>query len=550
MKVDKNKYLEVLQSSVNNLLNHKEEVNALNVFPVPDGDTGTNMSLTIKSALKEVQKSEETDLVSLSKATARGSLMGARGNSGVILSQYFRGFSNGIENLRDFTTEEIAHVLTQASKTTYNAVMKPTEGTILTVGRETAEYANRICKKESKDVLKFLQDVLEGGKKSLNNTPNLLPVLKEANVVDAGGQGLIYILEGAVLALTGHPVSAQEEEKIETPDKEVARSRGKLSTDEIKHGYCTEFMIETDHGDVDSFRNKLQPLGDCLLVVGGDGLIKTHIHTNHPGKALEYAVELGQLKDIKIDNMRFQHEEILLKDELEEMREKEAKTEELKEIGFVAVSMGEGLSDVFKEVQVDQVIYGGQTMNPSTEDIVKAIDSVPAKVVFILPNNSNIIMAAQQAAEMSDKDVRVIASKTVPEGVAAMLACNEEEASDDVDRIQEAMEGAKDEISSGSVTYAVRDTTIKNKEIKKGDFIGLNGKEITVSGKDLEQTTLNLVKEMCFEDAYMITIYYGEDVNQEDAGKLQEKLEEEFEELDVDIIYGGQPLYYYLVSIE
>ena len=548
MRIEKNKFIEVLQSSVNNLLNHKEEVNALNVFPVPDGDTGTNMSLTIKSALEEVKRSVENDLGKLAKDTARGSLMGARGNSGVILSQYFRGLAEGLADLKDFTPAEVAHVLTQASKTTYNAVMKPTEGTILTVGRETAEFANRFSKKESTDILLFLGEVLEAGKKSLANTPNLLPVLKEAKVVDAGGQGLIYILEGAYLALKGQGVqSLIGEEAKDLPSQKVS-SREKISTDDIQFGYCTEFMIQTESNDVDGFRNKLKPLGDCLLVVGGEGIIKTHIHTNHPGKALEYAVELGQLKDIKIDNMRFQHEEVLLKDELEEMRTQQVESpQEDKDYGFVAVSMGEGLSEIFKEIQVDQVIFGGQTMNPSTQDFVKAIQAIPAKTIYLLPNNSNIIMAAEQAAEISEKDVRVIPSKTVPQGIAAMLAFNEES---DPQEVEEAMTQAIQEIRSGSVTYAVRDTTIKNQEIKKGNFIGLYEKEITSFGDDLEETTIQLIRDMAFDDAYMVTIYYGEDVDIQDAEDLKAKLEEEFEDLDVDIIPGGQPLYYYLVSIE
>lgn len=548
MRIEKNKFIEVLQSSVNNLLNHKEEVNALNVFPVPDGDTGTNMSLTIKSALEEVKRSVENDLGKLAKDTARGSLMGARGNSGVILSQYFRGLAEGLADLKDFTPAEVAHVLTQASKTTYNAVMKPTEGTILTVGRETAEFANRFSKKESTDILLFLGEVLEAGKKSLANTPNLLPVLKEAKVVDAGGQGLIYILEGAYLALKGQGVqSLTGEEAKDLPSQKVS-SREKISTDDIQFGYCTEFMIQTESNDVDGFRNKLKPLGDCLLVVGGEGIIKTHIHTNHPGKALEYAVELGQLKDIKIDNMRFQHEEVLLKDELEEMRSQQVESpQEDKDYGFVAVSMGEGLSEIFKEIQVDQVIFGGQTMNPSTQDFVKSIQAIPAKTIYLLPNNSNIIMAAEQAAEISEKDVRVIPSKTVPQGIAAMLAFNEES---NPHEVEEAMTQAIQEIRSGSVTYAVRDTTIKNQEIKKGNFIGLYEKEITSFGDDLEETTIQLIRDMAFDDAYMVTIYYGEDVDIQDAEDLKAKLEEEFEDLDVDIIPGGQPLYYYLVSIE
>ena len=548
MRIEKNKFIEVLQSSVNNLLNHKEEVNALNVFPVPDGDTGTNMSLTIKSALEEVKRSVENDLGKLAKDTARGSLMGARGNSGVILSQYFRGLAEGLADLKNFTPAEVAHVLTQASKTTYNAVMKPTEGTILTVGRETAEFANRFSKKEPTDILLFLSEVLEAGKKSLANTPNLLPVLKEAKVVDAGGQGLIYILEGAYLALKGQGVqSLTGEEAKDLPSQKVS-SREKISTDDIQFGYCTEFMIQTESNDVDGFRNKLKPLGDCLLVVGGEGIIKTHIHTNHPGKALEYAVELGQLKDIKIDNMRFQHEEVLLKDELEEMRSQQVESpQEDKDYGFVAVSMGEGLSEIFKEIQVDQVIFGGQTMNPSTQDFVKSIQAIPAKTIYLLPNNSNIIMAAEQAAEISEKDVRVIPSKTVPQGIAAMLAFNEES---DPHEVEEAMTQAIQEIRSGSVTYAVRDTTIKNQEIKKGNFIGLYEKEITSFGDDLEETTIQLIRDMAFDDAYMVTIYYGEDVDIQDAEDLKAKLEEEFEDLDVDIIPGGQPLYYYLVSIE
>ncbi len=555
MEIDKNKFLEVLRSSVNNLLNHKEEVNALNVFPVPDGDTGTNMSLTIQSALREVEGSDASSLADLAKAAAKGSLMGARGNSGVILSQYFRGLSEGLGEVEVLDNQALAKALTTASKTTYNAVMKPTEGTILTVGRETGEFARRHSQ-NVKDRGAFLEEVLKAAKKSLENTPNLLAVLKEAGVVDAGGQGLYYILEGGFLALEGRPVaSLATNVEVQAPRKES--SRQKISTDDIQFGYCTEFMIETESKDVDGFRNKLKDLGDCLLVVGGEGLIKTHIHTNHPGKALEYAVELGQLKDIKIDNMRFQHEEVLLKEELDELRAKDLldgdlhpKMEEkkdLKDQGFLAVSMGDGLSQVFKEIQVDQVLAGGQTMNPSTEDFISALDKIDARTIFILPNNSNIIMAANQAKEISEKDVRVIPSKTIPQGIAAMLAYHDDE---EADENEKAMIEALGDIKSGSLTYAVRDTTVHDQKIAKDDYIGLNEKDIVANGKDLDQTVLALIDDLVDEDSFMVSLYRGEDVSEDQGDQMREKVEEAHPDLDVEVIYGGQPLYYYLISVE
>lgn len=555
MEIDKNKFLEVLRSSVNNLLNHKEEVNALNVFPVPDGDTGTNMSLTIQSALREVEGSDASSLADLAKAAAKGSLMGARGNSGVILSQYFRGLSEGLGEVEVLDNQALAKALTTASKTTYNAVMKPTEGTILTVGRETGEFARRHSQ-NVKDRGDFLEEVLKAAKKSLENTPNLLAVLKEAGVVDAGGQGLYYILEGGFLALEGRPVaSLATNVEVQAPRKES--SRQKISTDDIQFGYCTEFMIETESKDVDGFRNKLRDLGDCLLVVGGEGLIKTHIHTNHPGKALEYAVELGQLKDIKIDNMRFQHEEVLLKEELDELRAKDLldgdlhpKMEEkkdLKDQGFLAVSMGDGLSQVFKEIQVDQVLAGGQTMNPSTEDFISALDKIDARTIFILPNNSNIIMAANQAKEISEKDVRVIPSKTIPQGIAAMLAYHDDE---EADENEKAMIEALGDIKSGSLTYAVRDTTVHDQKIAKDDYIGLNEKDIVANGKDLDQTVLALIDDLVDEDSFMVSLYRGEDVSEDQGDQMLEKVEEAHPDLDVEVIYGGQPLYYYLISVE
>ncbi|MBS5946223.1 MAG: DAK2 domain-containing protein [Peptoniphilus harei] len=542
---------EIFKGAVNYLISRKEEVNALNVFPVPDGDTGTNMSLTSKSALKQIDALEgDFSVGDVSAAAARGALMGARGNSGVILSQLLRGFSEGLEGIDEAGTSEIAHAFKKASETTYKAVMKPIEGTILTVGRETADFAIRHHKK-SEDPVKFLEDVIVEANKSLDNTPNLLEVLKEADVVDAGGKGLVVLLEGALKVLKGEDIADQSEDETlkKKAQKEIQFTEADKS---LKYGYCTEFIINTDYEDIDSFREKIAPLGDCLLVVGGGGthIIKVHVHTNDPGIVLQHACELGLLQDIKIDNMRYQHREVLFDDsEVAEAKKKEEEEENIeeKDYSFITVSMGSGMTETFKSLGVDYVVSGGQTMNPSTEDFLMGIDKVGGKVIYIIPNNSNIILSAEQARDISDREVVVIPSKSVPQGIAAMLAFNGEL---DKDENKENMIEAIGSVIDASVTYAVRDTTIGGKEIHKDDIIGIASKDIISSGKTVFDVVTETVDKLMNEDISLVTLFYGEDVKEEDAEKARQAIEEKYPDIDIDVIKGDQPIYYYILSLE
>lgn len=542
---------EIFKGAVNYLISRKEEVNALNVFPVPDGDTGTNMSLTSKSALKQIDALEgDFSVGDVSAAAARGALMGARGNSGVILSQLLRGFSEGLEGIKEAGTSEIAHAFKKASETTYKAVMKPIEGTILTVGRETADFAIRHHKK-SEDPVKFLEDVIVEANKSLDNTPNLLEVLKEASVVDAGGKGLVVLLEGALKVLKGEDIADQSEDETlkKKAQKEIQFTEANKS---LKYGYCTEFIINTDYEDIDSFREKIAPLGDCLLVVGGGGshIIKVHVHTNDPGIVLQHACELGLLQDIKIDNMRYQHREVLFDDsEVAEAKKKEEEEEKIeeKDYSFITVSMGSGMTETFKSLGVDYVVSGGQTMNPSTEDFLKGIDKVGGKVIYIIPNNSNIILSAEQARDISDREVIVIPSKSVPQGIAALLAFNGEL---DKDENKENMIEAIGSVIDASVTYAVRDTTIAGKEIHKDDIIGIASKDIISSGKTVFDVVTETVDKLMDEDISLVTLFYGEDVKEEDAEKARQAIEEKYPDIDIDVIKGDQPIYYYILSLE
>ena len=542
---------EIFKGAVNYLISMKEEVNALNVFPVPDGDTGTNMSLTSKSALKQIE-SLEGDFTAgdVSAAAARGALMGARGNSGVILSQLLRGFSEGLEGIDEATTSDLAHAFKKASETTYKAVMKPIEGTILTVGRETADFAIRHYKK-AEDPITFLEDVIVEANKSLDNTPNQLQVLKEAGVVDAGGKGLVVLLEGGLKVLKGEDIADQSEDETlkKKAQKEVQFTEADTS---LKYGYCTEFIINTDYEDIDSFREKISPLGDCLLVVGGGGshLIKVHVHTNDPGIVLQHACELGLLQDIKIDNMRYQHREVLFDDEEvaeAKKREEEEEIIEEKDYSFITVSMGEGMTETFKSLGVDFVVAGGQTMNPSTEDLLKGVDKVGGKVIYLIPNNSNIILSAEQARDMSNREIIVIPSKSVPQGIAAMLAFNEEASKEEN---EENMIEAIGSVIDASVTYAVRDTTINGKEIHKDDIIGIASKDIISSGKTVFDVVTETVDKLMDEDISLVTLFYGEDVKEEDAEEVREAIEEKYPDIDIDVIKGDQPIYYYIISLE
>lgn len=542
---------EIFKGAVNYLISRKEEVNALNVFPVPDGDTGTNMSLTSKSALKQIDSLEgDFTAADVSAAAARGALMGARGNSGVILSQLLRGFSEGLEGIDEASTSDLAHAFKKASETTYKAVMRPIEGTILTVGRETADFAIRHYKKVE-DSITFLEDVIVEANKALDNTPNQLDVLKEAGVVDAGGKGLVVLLEGALKVLKGEDIADQSDDETlkKKAQKEIQFTEADTS---LKYGYCTEFIINTDYEDIDSFREKISPLGDCLLVVGGGGshLIKVHVHTNDPGIVLQHACELGLLQDIKIDNMRYQHREVLFDDaEVAEAkkREEEGEVIEEKDYSFITVSMGDGMTETFKSLGVDYVVAGGQTMNPSTEDFLKGVDKVGGKVIYLIPNNSNIILSAEQARDISDREIIVIPSKSVPQGIAAMLAFNEDASKEEN---QENMMEAIQDVIDASVTYAVRDTTINGKEIHKDDIIGIAAKDIISSGKTVYDVVLDTVGKLMDEDISLVTLFYGEDVTEEDAEVVREAIEGKYPDIDIDVIEGNQPIYYYIISLE
>ena len=535
-------FREMFVSGANNLQNSKDLVDKLNVFPVPDGDTGTNMSLTISYAMKELEKVGEDDITKIAKALSKGSLMGARGNSGVILSQIIRGIGKSVEGKDKLSTMDLAKALKGGADTAYKAVIKPVEGTILTVIRETAEYAVKLAKREN-NIEKFLGKVVREANVSLENTPNLLKNLKDAGVVDSGGKGLTLILEGFYLAIVGKPVVPATAEKAELKNVSLS-SADTTSTEDIKFGYCTEFILESDKIDDAGIRDIMLGYGDSLAVVGDEGVIKVHVHTNEPGNVLQEALKYGQLLTIKIENMRMQHENIL--EGVAENAEYEEPVEE-KEFAFISTSMGEGLASIFKDFGVDHVIEGGQTMNPSTEDFMKAIDKIHAKNIFILPNNSNIIMAANQAKELSDKNIIVIPTKNIPQAISALVGFNPEATAEE----NEAnMVEALDYVKSGQVTFAVRDTVMNGIEIREGNIIGIAEKEMVAAGDEVDEVTKKLVEKLVDEDSAIITLFYGEDVTEEQAEELRGELEEKFEDIDVELYYGGQPLYYYLISVE
>lgn len=526
-------------SGANNLQNHKELVDKLNVFPVPDGDTGTNMSLTISYAMKELAKVENDSITEIGKSLSKGSLMGARGNSGVILSQIIRGFSKSIEGKEQISTEDLAKAFKNGSDTAYKAVIKPIEGTILTVVRESGEYAIKAAKKE-KDLLKFLEMVIDEANKSLERTPELLKNLKEAGVVDSGGKGLVLIYEGMYEALKGNPIKAKD--LNDSNVSEVKQAGTSINTEDIKFCYCTEFILESNSISNTEIRDIMLKYGDSLAVVGDEGIIKVHVHTNDPGLVLQDALKHGQLVTIKIENMKLQHENILVGD-----TDEIAQSVEEKEYGFIATSMGEGLAKIFKDFGVDYIIEGGQTMNPSTEDFMKAIDSINAKNIFIFPNNSNIIMAANQAKELSDKNIIVIPTKNTPQGFTALVNFN---ADASVEENEQALMESLTMVKSGQVTFAVRDTVMNDVEVKEGNIIGIAESKLMDAGDSVDEITTSLVEKLVDEDSAIITLFYGEDVTEEDANNLRDELEEKFEDLDIELYYGGQPLYYYLISVE
>lgn len=540
--IDGNKLRQMFLASAQFLENNKQSVNALNVFPVPDGDTGTNMALTMAAAVKEVQSLRGDQVDKIADAAAKGALKGARGNSGVILSQLLRGFAKGLQGIADRAdTKGYAVALQEGVKTAYKAVMKPVEGTMLTVARVTAEEAIKISKRVS-DFEIFYKEIIKVAKKTLDKTPEMLSALKEAGVVDSGGMGILYLMMGAGGVLSGDidvEAFSYAEAASESKNSEAE------SLEDIKFGYCTEFLIKNlfpyvEEGDVDKLKDKLEKLGDSLVVVGDEDLIKVHVHTNMPGKVLQLALRFGELSEIKIDNMREQHRSLI------DVNEKNEKAEE-KEYGFITVAMGDGISSIFKDLSADYVIEGGQTMNPSIDDILKGIEKVNAKNIFILPNNSNIILSAKQAQEISEKNVIVIPSKSIPQGLAALIAFNEEA---DLDTNIEAMNEAMAAVKTGQVTYAVRDSAFNGVSIQKEDIIGIVDGEILRAGKEIDQVTKELLSDMLDEDSEIVTILYGADISEDEAQKLGQFLEEAYPDLDVEIHSGGQPLYYYIISVE
>lgn len=542
-------------AGAHNLEAKKEWINELNVFPVPDGDTGTNMSMTILSAAKEVGSLEKTTMKSVAKAISSGSLRGARGNSGVILSQLFRGFTKVIAAYDTIDTVVLAEACDKAVETAYKAVMKPKEGTILTVARGVADKAIDMVE-ETDDLCVFIRAVIDEAERVLKKTPDMLPVLKQAGVVDSGGQGLVVVLQGAYDALMGKEIDYSSFEA----DKTSASGITKISAEteaEIKFGYCTEFIIVLNHplsdAQVAKYKEFLTSIGDSIVVVADDEIVKTHVHTNDPGLAIQEALTHGSLSKIKIDNMREEHQERLIKDAekvaaQQAAEEQPAPATEWKDMGFISVSAGEGLSEIFSGLGVDVIIEGGQTMNPSTEDILHAIDKVPAKNIFVLPNNKNIILAANQAASLTeDKTIYVIPTKTIPQGITALINyIPEQPAEENAKRMTEELANVK----SGQITYAVRDTNIDGKEIKENDYMGIGDAGILSVGADMEQTLIDMVDQLVTDESGIISLYYGEEVSEEDASALAEKLQEKYADIEVEVNNGGQPVYYYILSVE
>ena len=551
---------EMIIAGANLLEQNREAIDALNVFPVPDGDTGTNMSLTMKSTVKEIAAQDVASASKLAGLAARGALKGARGNSGVILSQILRGFARGIEGCETVDAAAFAKGLRSGADTAYKAVMKPKEGTILTVIRVISEDSARYVIKHPDNLPGLLDKVIRSGEAILAKTPDMLPALKQAGVVDSGGQGLLTVFKGWRAAFNG--------EKIEETTVDVGNAAtfefedDHDSLEEIKFKYCTEFIIQemnpgVTEDDVNRFRTRLTRIGDCVVVVGDFSLVKVHVHTNEPGKALQYACELGELVNLKIDNMAEERRERLrqaeeaqkaadLKRQQEEAEQASAQ-EELKDYGMVAVSLGEGFSGIFTDLGVDHIVEGGQTMNPSIEDILEAVAGVGAKTVFVLPNNSNVILAASQAAELSDREVVVLPTKNVAMGIGAVIAFNPEAS---VEENREAMTAAAEQVKTGQITFAVRDTVFEDKEIKEGDIIGIHNGRIEVVGKSIHDIAIELTQHVVEEGDALITIYYGQDTKEEDANALGEEIAALFADLDVEVQYGGQPLYYYLISAE
>jgi DAK2 domain fusion protein YloV len=546
----------MLLVAAHNLDQQKDMVNALNVFPVPDGDTGTNMSLTLNSALKELDRGDISKIPRLTSLFARGSLMGARGNSGVILSQFFRGFSDGLADVKnDASGEDVARALVSASKTTYRAVMKPVEGTMLTVARVASEYAQE-ASEEGANAVDVIRAALKGAQESLANTPNILPVLKEAGVVDAGGQGLVCIFEGFLTGLTTSPEDLEEQlAQPITPALEEAE-RPRLDQEVMVNKYCTEFIILGDDIDPSYVRGELESQGDSMIVVGDAGVVKVHIHTDHPGQVLQFCSELGNLTEIAIDNMFLQNQDFAQHSENHhldygpENAGGSSQTEALgqpKPVGIVAVVAGEGLAEIFRSLGVDHVVTGGQTMNPSTEDLVTAVNSVHAESVIILPNNKNVIFSAQQVKELVEKKVGVVPTRSAPQGISALMYFV---ADDSLEENVEAMEGSMREVKTGEVTYAVRSTVAGDLQIEERDIIGLAEGKIAVVGASPDLVALDLLRGMIDDQSTVISIYFGAEKTEEEAVELRTILSEEYPDCEIEVYSGGQPLYYYIVSVE
>lgn len=554
-------------AGANNLNAKKEWINELNVFPVPDGDTGTNMTMTIMSAAREVAAIDAPTLENVAKAMASGSLRGARGNSGVILSQLIRGFTKEIREHADEAGIDnliMARAFSRAVETAYKAVMKPKEGTILTVAKGMADRITELSVTDE-DLVTMLEKVVAYGDEVLAKTPEMLPVLKEAGVVDSGGQGLMTVVKGALASLKGEEVTLdlgeQGAAKIEAPAER--KSRGEISTADIKFGYCTEFMVNGDHEftdeEVDSLREWLGGVGDSIVCFSDENIIKVHVHTNHPGNAFEKGLTMGYLSKMKVDNMRLEHHEVLIEDAskiAEEEKKEEAPAaaapekpaEPAKEYGFISVSAGEGLTEIFRGIGVDYVIEGGQTMNPSTEDILNACEQVNAETIFVLPNNKNIILAANQAKDIiEDKTIIVVPTKTIPQGITAMISFSPDMSPEEN---LEAMKDASQCVRTGEITYAVRNTTIDGHAIEKDDIMALGDDGLLAVAKDKDQAVLEAVKAMVNDESEIITIYYGQDIPEEEAEALAARIRKAYPQVETELQYGGQPIYYYFLSVE
>lgn len=539
-KINGEHFFKIMVGANNKLEEQKEFVNSLNVFPVPDGDTGTNMSMTFRAAVEEISGFKSNSIGEVSKRLAKGALMGARGNSGVILSQILRGIAKGLENKEEVDAKEFAESLMEGSKSAYKAVMRPTEGTILTIIRAAGESA---VASTSSDIVKLMEEVCQHSKDMLNRTPEMLPVLKKAKVVDAGGMGLLVILNGMLEVLKGN-LNAEVTLKDVQEVKYTAAQE--ISGEEIKFGYCTEFIVLSDKVDINSFRTDLENYGDSIVAVSYEDIVKIHIHTNDPGLILSKAVKLGELSKIKIENMREQHRHLLTDENLLTKEEPE-KVEEVKKYGFVSVAMGDGIRNIFKDLGVDYVIEGGQTMNPSTQDILDCINKINAENIFVLPNNKNIIMAASQAAELSEKNIVVIPSKTIPQGISAVTVFNPElEVKENEDKMLEALS----KVVSGSVTYAVRDTEMDGKEIKEGDILGLLEGKINEVGRDKYEVCEKVIENIVNDSSELITVFYGNECDEQAVNDMISRLEEKYPDLDVQSYSGEQPLYYFIISVE